>query len=161
MRIRRWEAIFYLNLLLPCLLNPSLYSLYIPCRFSDLSLCPLKWKIHVWWTKSLDGAEHRYADISSTRPVENAKDFSMEVWGNFFPIRSWMIIISVLLHLVFLFSHVIGESVRGIKSIVKARYFWSLKGEAKLGSSRLLCSYIVNSKLQRQIGIGSKTATLN
>ena len=72
-----------------------------------------------------------------------------------------MIIISVLLHLVFLFSHVIGESVRGIKSIVKARYFWSLKGEAKLGSSRLLCPYIVNSKLQRQIGIGSKTATLN
>ena len=70
-----------------------------------------------------------------------------------------MIIISVLLHLVFLFSHVIGESVRGIKSIVKARYFWSLKGEAKLGSSRLLCPYIVNSKLQRQIGIGSKTAT--
>ena len=62
-----------------------------------------------------------------------------------------------------LLSLVIGESVREREQNIfglwkEARPNWG-------ATSRLLCPYIVNSKLQKQIGIGSisssKTATLN
>ena len=146
----------------------SLYPLFPSCRFSDLSLCPLKWKIHVWWTKSLDGAERRYGDISSTRPVENAMDFSMEVWAkpDFFSHQTKKIVdnnTASLFRGLFLelLSLVIGEREReqNIFGLWKeVRPNWG-------ATSRLLCPYIVNSKLQKQIGIGSisssKTATLN